>query len=290
MSRVAVIGSTGQLGSDLVVTFRHHGTTVVPLSHTDVECADSESVNAALKLARPDIVINCAAVVRVDDCEDEAEKAFSVNCLGALHVARACATLRAVCVQISTDYVFSGEKAAPYREDDRPLPTNVYGLSKLAGEEAVRAYCPDHLIVRSSGLFGSVPSRAKQNFVETMISLAHSQTRIRVVADQVVSPTYTLDLAHAVNRLLELDVRGLWHVANSGQCTWYQFAQEIFRLSGQRPDLTPTNSEDFSAKARRPRNSALDTSRFAAVTGAALRSWQEALTSYMSATGRLQVQ
>lgn len=286
MTRVAVIGSTGQLGTDLVDTFRQAGGVhVIPLSHAEIECTDAASVRAGLEAAHPDVVINCAAMVRVDQCEDEPEQALRVNALGALHVARACAELGAACVYTSTDYVFSGDKPEAYTEDDRPHPVNVYGISKLAGEESVRAYCSDHLIVRSSGLYGLVASRAKGNFVERMIALARAGERIRVVDDQTVSPTYTRDLAGAIAGLLRHHARGLYHVSNAGRCSWYRFALEIFRLTKLRAEIAPVTSAEFGARARRPRNSALDSIRREETPIAGLRPWIEALGEYLAARG-----
>lgn len=305
MRRVVVIGSAGQLGSDLVKVLRpphpldrsREGEApaeplflfeVIPLSHREIEVTDPDSVRTALADARPDVVINCAAFVRVDECEDRPEEALRVNALGALHVARACAELNALCVYTSTDYVFDGEKNGPYTEDDPPRPLNVYGISKLCGEHFVRAACPRHLIVRTSGLYGVAGSSGKGgNFVETMIRMAREGRPIRVVDDQVLAPTYTRDLAGKIKELLEREVYGVIHIANSGHCSWYEFARRIFHLLELRPDLGPISSGAYGARARRPPYSVLACERLARLGLGPMRSWQEALEAYLQEKGHL---
>lgn len=287
--RVAVIGATGQLGSDIVRVFRDAGDEVFALGHGDIECTDPASVQAVLTSIRPDVVINCAAFVRVDDCEDQPEEAFRVNAVGALHVARAADRMRAVCVYISTDYVFDGKQGAPYTEDDIPRPVNVYGVSKLAGEHFVRATCPRHLVVRTSGLYGAAGSSGKGgNFVESMIRLAREGRPIRVVHDQVLSPTYARDLAEKVAALLATEAYGTYHITNSGACSWYEFAAGIFDALGMRPDLAPTTSKAYGAKARRPAYSVLGRGRLAALGLDDLRPWPEALRAYLRERGHLE--
>src|SRR5256712_7246649 len=183
MSTVAVIGSAGQLGSDLVALLGESGRhKVVALSHRDIEVANPRSVRGALGAVRPDILVNCAAFVRVDDCEDQPETAFLVNAVGALYVAQACRESNALCVYISTDYVFDGQKGTPYTEEDCPHPINVYGASKLAGEHLVRQACPRSLVVRTAGLFGLTGARGKYgNFIESVIAKHQRREPIRVV-------------------------------------------------------------------------------------------------------------
>jgi len=290
-ARVAVVGGTGQLGSDLVKVLRAGGDEAISLSHADIECADLESVRAALGGLRPEIVINCAAFVRVDECERRPEDAFQVNAIGSLHVAKICAEIDAVCVYISTDYVFDGQKGEPYTEEDRPNPLSVYGTSKLAGEYSVRAACPRHFIVRTSGLYGAAGSSGKGgNFVETMIRLAAEGTPIRVVSDQVLTPTYAKDLAQKIRELLQTKAYGVFHIANNGGCSWYEFADTIFRLLGLRPDLGPTTTEEFGSVARRPAYSVLAHVGLRQVRLENLRIWSEALPAYLMEKGYLKSQ
>lgn len=287
MIRVAIIGSAGQLGTDLTgVLSGAGGYEVSPITRAQIEVTDPESVQNALGDVRPDVVINCAAFVRVDDCEDSPERAFNVNATGAMYVARASAKIGAACVYISTDYVFDGEQEWPYTEEDTSFPIGVYGASKLAGEQMVRSYCPRHLIVRTSGLYGVAGSSGKGgNFVETMLRMARDRKTIRVVDDQVLTPTYTKDLANRIKELLEAGVIGLYHVTNSGQCSWYEFAGEVFKLSGVRAALEPTTTSAYGAKARRPAYSVLAHESMKPLDIDELRPWPEALEAYLREKG-----
>ena len=189
--KVLITGANGQLGTDLCLALKDFN--VIPLTHNDIEISNTSSVKEALSEYEPDIIINTAAYVRVDDCETNQDKAFLVNALGARNVAVIAQELEAKLIHISTDYVFGGEaelRTTPYTEFDTLVPINVYGKSKLAGENLVQHLCPKHFIIRSSGLFGFAGSRGKGgNFVETMLSLAQERGELRVVNDQVYSPT-----------------------------------------------------------------------------------------------------
>ena len=243
MKKVAIIGSGGQLGTDLASVFsQDKHAELYLLDHSSVECADKRSVEKALFDINPQVVINCAAFVRVDDCEKESEKAFSVNAKGAGHVAQACAGIGATVVYISTDYVFDGGKSSPYTEKDSPDPLNIYGKSKLEGERLVRDFCPKHFIVRSSGLYGlgrGGKGSLAWNFVETMLKLAGGGGPIRVVDDQVLAPTFTKDLAGVIAELIDTDRYGTYHITNSGECSWYEFGKAVFEVSGLDPNYGP---------------------------------------------------
>ena len=232
--RVAVIGSTGQLGTDLLEVLVDAGSyEVFGLSHREIECTDPVSIDKALKAARPDIVVNCAAFVRVDESEERPDDAFRVNSLGALAVARACAEIDALCVYISTDYVFDGGKGSPYTESDASHPINVYGASKLAGEYLVQQASPRWLVARMASLFGKAGSSGKGgNFVETILAKARAGEPLRLVNDIRMSPTYSRDGAQALEILLRQRASGLFHVANAGHCTWYEFACKALEVVG----------------------------------------------------------
>lgn len=280
--RVAVIGSTGQLGTDLVRVLSG-GHEVIALTHRDIEVEKAESYRI-IEEKRPDAVINTAAFHRTDDCEVYPERAFNVNAVGAKNVAEACSRIGSVCVYISTDYVFDGRKGAPYDEFDQPNPLNVYGVSKLAGEFFTRNYCERHYVVRVASLFGVAGASGKGgNFVETMIGKARRGEELRVVDDVTMSPTYTLDAASAIRQLLE-DERdyGTYHVTNSGYCSWFEFAKAIFELLEMDVSLEPIKSSEFASKARRPAFSALTS-----VKGVRLRGWREALKEYLKEKGHL---
>ena len=283
--RIVVIGSTGQLGTDLmkVLSPDHE---VIGLTHGDIEVTDYNSC-LVLKKYSPDVIINTAAFHKTDLCEDEPLKTFSVNALGARNVSMISRDLDAVCVFISTDYVFDGSKNEPYTEDDVPNPINTYGVSKLAGELYTR-WNPKHYIVRVASLFGVAGASGKGgNFVETMIKKAKNNEIIRVVDDMWMSPTYTKDAAVAIKKILELGLPfGVYHVTNQGFCTWFGFAKEIFDQLGLNPILEPIRTEELNMKARRPRFSALKSMKLPKY-GIHMRGWKEALHNYLIEKGHL---
>ena len=221
--KVLLFGANGQLGSDLQPALAAAGHAVVPLRHTELDVTDPEGVENALGVHRPDAVINTAAYHKVDEVEQHPEKAFGVNAIAPWQMARACKKIGAVLMFLSTDYVFGGDKdrRTPYTELDAPSPLNVYGVSKLAGEHLVRQAWEKHYIVRSSGLYGVRGASGKGgNFVELMLRLAHEGKPIKVVNDQRLTPTFTVDLARALVLLLESGKYGLYHVTSEGDCAW----------------------------------------------------------------------
>jgi dTDP-4-dehydrorhamnose reductase len=287
--RVAVIGSAGQLGTDLVDMLRKAGNyEVFGLAHREIECSDPISIANSLKKALPDVVINCAAFVRVDDAESRPEEAFRVNGIGALNVAKACAELDALCVYVSTDYVFDGTKGVPYTETDTPHPINVYGCSKLAGEHLVQATCPRWLIVRMASLFGRAGSRGKGgNFIETILAKAKAGEPLRLIDDMRMSPTYTRDAAQALEGLLCQSASGIFHWANAGNCTWYEFARKALEWVGLNNSVEPVSFSNYPMQARRPRNSSLESTKLDLSPKGVSRPWQEALKDYLIEKGHL---
>ncbi len=287
--RVLVTGANGQLGTDLCKVLRNF--ELVPLTDKDIEISDIGSVKQAFSRHKPNIIINTAAYVRVDDCEDEHDKAFSVNALGARNVAGVAQELGAKLVHLSTDYVFGGEaepRTIPYTEYDTPIPLSMYGKSKLAGENLARHFCLRHFIVRTSGLFGVAGSMGKGgNFIETMLRLSRERGELRVVNDQVSSPTYTLDLARKIAQLMVTEHYGIFHITNKGACSWYEFTTEILKLAGIRTPVVPIASDQYPQKARRPRYSVLDNSHLRLLGMDDMRSWQEALKDYLLAKGHI---
>jgi dTDP-4-dehydrorhamnose reductase len=283
--RVAVIGSRGQLGNDFVDALRNHEEfEAIPLTREQADCTDAASVRRALLQVRPQIVVNCSAFVRVDECEDRPQQAFEVNALGALNIARACAEADSLCVYVSTDYVFDGSKTAPYRESDSTHPVNVYGASKLAGELLVRQSVPHWLIVRAAGLFGRTGARGKGgNFVETIVAKVKAGEPLRIVDDIRMSPTYARDAATTLVGLIDSGVDGIVHLTNGGACTWYEFAKQILALMGLRAAIDPVSSKEYPTRARRPKNSALLSER----SLVELRSWHDALKAYLVEKGHI---
>ena len=288
MQKIAVFGSSGQLGTDLVDALRKSGSfDVVPLTHEAADCTDANAVRTVLLATLPQIVINSAAYVRVDDCEDHPDEAFRVNAIGAFNIARSCAELKALCVYVSTDYVFDGRKESPYSESDSPSPINVYGTSKLAGEQLVRQAAPRWLIVRMASLFGKTGARGKGgNFIETILSKAKTGESLRVVDDLHMSPTYTRDAADALAAILKNGATGYLHLVNSGACTWYEFTKEILALTGLTNQVVPISSPTDHAS--RPKNSSLRSDRLFGLLKYELRSWQDALAAYLAEKGHIQ--
>lgn len=278
--KTLLIGANGQLGQDLVRVYT--GENLISLTHRDIEICVPASIDAVFSLHRPDVVINTAAFVRVDDCETATEQAFRINASGAHNLALACRTYNCTLLHLSTDYVFDGRRTTPYSEEDSPNPINAYGVSKLAGEYCIRYVLERSFIVRSSGLYGRAGSRGKGgNFVETMLQLARGGGEIRVVHDQVLTPTYTYDLAVQIKRLLTTTHYGLYHATNQGACSWFEFAAMIFRLSGLNPVLIPISSATLGAPARRPAYSVLDNTRLRALGLDCMPPWQDALARYL---------
>ncbi|GAB6136347.1 dTDP-4-dehydrorhamnose reductase [Thermococcus prieurii] len=279
--RVAIIGANGQLGTDLVEVFGEKGFDVVPLTHGDLDVTVPESLEI-LKEVRPDVIINTAAYVRVDDAERYPEKAFSVNAIGALNVARAAEEVGAVNVYISTDYVFDGEKGELYTEDDIPNPINVYGASKLAGEVFTRNYSRRHYIIRVASLYGKAGASGKGgNFVNWVIERAKRGERLRIVRDQVMSPTHTLDVARTLTELLKIEPEyGVYHMVNEGHCSWYEFTKAIFEILGWDVDVEPISSDELDRLARRPRFSALENRKLHEL-GLRMPDWREGLREYL---------
>jgi dTDP-4-dehydrorhamnose reductase len=287
--KVLVTGASGQLGTDLCEVLRD--SELIPLTHKDIEISDVSSVKQAFNKYKPDIIINTAAYVRVDDCEDEKDKVFSVNCLGARNVAVVAQELGARLVHLSTDYVFGGEaesRTSPYTEFDTPVPLSIYGKSKLAGENLTRHFCLRHFIVRASALFGVAGSSGKGgNFIETMLRLARERDELKVVNDQVFSPTYTLDLARKIAQLIDTECYGIFHITNKGVCSWYEFTVEILKLSGIKTPVVPITSDQYPQKARRPCYSVLDNYHLRLLGMDDMRPWQEALKDYLAAKGHI---
>jgi len=283
--RALLIGSKGQLGSDLR---RVWSGELVSLPHEEIDVCDGPQVASLIARERPELVISCAAYHRVDECESQAQRSFEVNAVGAKNVADAARAIAAAVLWVSTDYVFDGEKGSPYVETDLPRPLSVYGTSKLAGEHLVRLSNPKHYVVRSSSLFGVAGASGKGgNFVETMIRKAKEGEPLRVVDDQTSSPTLTFDLAQKLQELAATGRYGLYHVTNGGQVSWYRFAAKIFELCGLEPSLTPISSEELAAPARRPRFSVMENAALKSIGLAPLRSWDGALEAYLREKGHL---
>jgi len=280
--KVAVTGAAGQLGRALVDRLGARAAWAGGRDALDVR--DPAAVSRVLDDVRPDVVINAAAYNDVDGAESDPASAMAVNAVGPGNLARACRERGALLVHVSTDYVFDGAKGEPYREEDCPRPASVYGVSKLAGCLLVAAAGGPHLIVRTSGVFGAGGNRVKGgSFVERILAKARSGQPLRVVNDQVSSPTYAPDLAAALVTLVEQGARGLLHVTNSGACSPYDLAAAALEIAGIHARIEPIRTADLGAPARRPAYSVLDNSRARAAGLPPLRSWRDALAEFLGA-------
>ncbi len=282
--KVAIIGANGQLGTDLVEVF---GKEAIPLTHKDLDVTDFESLKI-LKELKPDVIINTAAYVRVDDAELYPEKAFAVNAIGALNVARIAEEIGAINVYISTDYVFDGENGEPYTEEDMPNPINVYGTSKYAGEIFTKNYSSRHYIIRVASLYGKAGASGKGgNFVEWVIEKAKHGEELKIVNDQFMSPTHAKDVAGTLKEFLELKPEfGIYHMVNEGFCSWYEFTRAIFEILGWDIEIKPIKSSELNRLARRPRFSALENEKLKKL-GIRVPGWREGLREYLKEKGYL---
>ena len=288
--KILITGSNGMLGRALChgLSDKHEviGLDIVAIYdlpftiHKFIECdiTDRERAIAEIVSIRPDIVIHTAAYTDVDGCEQNPEQAHRINARGTETIALACQKCGAFLYYISTDFVFDGEKKTPYTEEDLPNPISVYGSSKLEGERYVQSILNRSVIVRSSWLFG----KGGRNFVDMLIKKAQGEKRIEIVNDQFGSPTYAKDLAEAIKILLSANRYGIYHITNSGSCSWYQFAQAVKEMAGLDVEIVPVSSEQYHSPARRPKMSILDNRRYEELAGSELRPWKEALKEYIS--------
>jgi len=284
--RIVIIGSNGQLGTDLCRVFDAVGHDVTRLTHSDIDIRDQSKVDTVLGQISHDLVVNTAAFHKVELCEQDPTLSFAVNAMGPRNLALACRKAGSVLVHFSTDYVFSGDSDSPYKESDLPAPLNIYGASKLSGEMMLALTWPRHFIVRTSGLYGTAGSSGKGgNFVEAMLRKARDRQAIRVVDDQVLTPTSTSDLAVAMSKLILAKEFGLYHVTAEGECSWYEFTRQIFSISGLEADLTPASSREIASPVPRPAYSVLSKSRLGRL-GITMPGWSEGLAGYLQSRGQ----
>jgi dTDP-4-dehydrorhamnose reductase len=283
--KIAVIGANGQLGTDVVNAFTRNGDEVVPLTHTDIELSNIDSVSSLLKPLHPQVVVNTAAMHHVEKCEQEPEKAFAVNGIGTRNLAQVVREMGATLMHVSTDYVFDGAKGKPYEETDAPNPLNVYGNTKLAGEYFVRSTVDKHFVLRTSAIYGNSPCRAKGglNFIELMLKLAKERGEVKVVDSEVVTPTSTAELGRQMVALSRSEFYGLYHATAEGCCSWYEFAREIFSVTKTKVNLKIAGPNEFPSKVPRPKYSVLENRALKSHNMNIFRPWQEGVRDYLSA-------
>lgn len=275
--KVLVTGGKGLLGTSIVPVLREHFDCAV----YDIDEWDITSEAAGKKmigLHHPDVLVNLAAMTDVDGCEDKTELAEISNAEGPAVLAGLCAASRVRLVHISTDYVFDGEKHSPYREDDEPHPESVYGRTKLAGERKILERNINSTIIRTEWLYG----RSGSSFIDKVVAIARAEGHARVVNDQRGSPTYARDLALPVIAVIDRGLTGIYHVSNSGSCTWYDFAKAIFSILGMNAEVVPISSADLQRRAKRPSYSVFDLSKLRRDAGIEMRDWMDALNDYLA--------
>lgn len=269
--RVLVTGAGGQLGRELAGRLPADGHEVVAIGHGELDVADAGAVEEALRRHAPQLVVNAAAYTDVDGCESESALAYRVNALGPRNLAQFCERAGCELLHVSTNYVFDGRSERPYEPWDRPNPISVYGRTKLAGEEYVRHLCTRWYVVRTAGVYGE-----GRNFVRTMLRAARSGKSLKVKEDEYISPTYARDLAEGIARVIRGGLYGVYHITNSGSCSWYEFAREILRRARMDVEVVPVPSSGYPLPAARPANGVLSSPE-----GPKLRHWGEALSEYL---------
>lgn len=278
LDKVIVTGGHGQLGTELTRLLKEKGYETYGFGHKELDITDPGQVHDVFRSIRPAVVCHAAAYTAVDRAESDRDGAFLVNAYGTRNVAIAAEAVGAKLVYVSTDYVFNGEKDGTYSEFDAPSPLGVYGASKYAGEQFVRAFHSRFFIARTSWVYGPYGG----NFVRTMLRLAEEHDRLKVVNDQWGCPTYTKDLAEKIMELIQTDRYGTYHISNSGSCTWYEFARAIFEISGINIEVNPCTTDEFPRPARRPKNSVFEHLALRLNGFADVRDWQAALREFLS--------
>lgn len=275
--KILITGSDGLIGTNIIpyLSARHEVIPAVEREWDILDRALGEKIVAEL---RPDVLVNLAAITNVDGCEDTPELAYRVNADGPAVLADVCRERGVKLLHFSTDYVFDGNKTSPYTEEDPTNPLSVYGKSKLLGEQMIRRLLPSALILRTEWIYG----RGGEHFISKVCRIAQDKGRVEVVDDQRGTPTYAVDLAKPIEALITTGKSGIYHVTNSGSCTWFEFAKEVFSLLRMEVACVPVSSNKIQRKAKRPANSVLDCTRLQRDTGLVLRPWQEALRAYLA--------
>ena len=276
--KVLVTGVKGQLGYDVVRELQSRGHGAIGVDIEEMDVTDETAVSRVMEETAPEAVIHCSAFTAVDRAEEERELCYKVNVEGTENIAKMCQKLGCKMLYLSTDYIFSGEGQRPWEPEDTPSPLNAYGQSKYQGEVALRQYVDKYFIVRISWVFGINGN----NFIKTMLRLGKENGAVKVVDDQIGSPTYTFDLAKLLVDMIETEQYGAYHATNEGLCSWYEFAKEIFQEANMKEvTVTPVSSEEFPVKAKRPKNSRMSKEKLVQNGFSLLPSWQDAVKRYI---------
>lgn len=279
--KVAVIGANGQLGTDVCEVFasKHE---MVPLTHQEIEIGDIDNVKKVLGEIKPDAVICTAAAHNVPKCELEPDVAFKINGIGSLNLAKVSNDLGFKLVQYSTDYVFDGRKQQPYTETDAVFPQSVYAITKYAGEQFILNYSTRHFVIRVSGIYGKIPCRAKGgNFISTMVKLSNEKPEVRVVKDEILTPTPTREIAKNTLSLIESEAYDLYHMTCEGEVSWYEFARTIFDTLQLKTPLFEASVKDFPLVVKRPFYSVLENHNLKKINLNQMPHWKDALINFL---------
>lgn len=276
--KVLVTGANGQLGYDVIEVLKLRNIECCGTTRNDFDLCDFTSAEKFITAFHPDVIIHCAAYTAVDKAEEEKELCRAVNAVGTENIAKICKKINAKMLYISTDYVFDGTKKGFYEVDDMPNPINVYGQTKLEGEQAVQKILDRYFIVRISWVFGEHGN----NFVKTMLRLGKERKEINVVSDQVGSPTYTVDLAQLLIDMIQTDKYGIYHATNEGECSWAEFAEEIFKVAGMNVNVKHIISNEYPTKANRPQNSRMGKKCLTNNGFRKLPKWEESLRYFFT--------
>lgn len=277
MKRILITGCQGQLGKELNRFYAHKSD--IEIVNTDVQemdITDQKSVMQKIKEVNPDIIINCAAHTAVDNCEKEEELAYQINAIGPKNLSCAANEVNAVLIHLSSDYVFDGKKGSPYVEGDEYAPQSVYGRTKLQGEDFVRRIAKKYFVIRTAWLYGE-----GKNFVNAMLKAAENKKRIRVVCDQVGTPTSTKEVAKVIDILCESNQYGTYHATCEGECSWFEFAKTIFAYTGIDTLVEPIQTGEYNAIAERPLYSVLENKKLKTIMGYQMADWHDALKEYL---------
>lgn len=289
MKKVILLGANGQLGSDIVKVFKDSKIELVELTRKEFDADIDDPFEKLDRYKNCQYLINCIAYHKTDQCEMNIDRSFRINSSLVLTLSKYCTQNKITFIHISTDYVFDGSRRELYTENDSPSPLNVYGISKFAGESLVKVYADKYFILRVSSLFGAkLTNNPEINFVEKMIYNANQGTALKVIDDQIMSPTHTLEVADAIFSLIENNVTayGVYHCCNTGECSWFEFAQKIFELTGLKNDLSPVSYSQFHTQAKRPQFCSMDNSKMSKYYQ--MKPWAKALEDYLMIKGYLQ--
>lgn len=283
MNNILVTGSTGQLGSDVVKELLKRGYSTLSPNRSEFNLCSEDSIRNYILNSNCEAIVHCAAYTQVDKAEDEKDLCIKINATATKHIAKCAKILDIPMIYISTDYVFDGTKDGKYTENDETNPINIYGESKLAGEKYVQEILDKYYIVRTSWVFNI----NGKNFIETMLRLSKANNQLSIVNDQIGSPTYTKDLSRLLVDMLETSKYGLYHATNEGYCSWYEFANTIFKLANINIDIKAINSNEYASRAKRPLNSKLSKDKLIEYGFKPLPHWEDALKDYLIRRGDL---